>query len=50
MENIAFNNKIVGMSNENIQAFKKNYTPITSFQKSMIDCRVGNTGTGPKIT
>lgn len=50
VENIAFNNKIVGMSNEKHQMYKKNYTPITTFQKSLIDCRVGNSGTGPKIT
>ena len=50
MENIMFNNKIVGMTSENHQPYKKNYTPITTFQKSIIDCRVGGSGTGPKIT
>ena len=31
VENIAFNNKIVGMNNEKKAAYQKNYTPITSF-------------------
>lgn len=50
IESIAFNNKVVGMSNEKHVKFNKNYTPITTFQKSIIDCRVGKTDTGPKIT
>ncbi len=31
VENIAFNNKIVGMSSEKKASFQKNYTPITTF-------------------
>jgi len=31
IESIAFNNKVVGMSNEKHVKFNKNYTPITTF-------------------
>lgn len=31
IEDVSFNNKIVGMSNENQPAYLKNYTPITTF-------------------
>jgi hypothetical protein len=40
IQDIAIAQKTVGMQRENLSPFKKNYTSITKFQKSLIDSRI----------
>ena len=48
IESINFNATNLAIK-DNFVTKTKNYTPITKFQKSMIDCQMGKTQTGPKI-